>query len=191
MVYNVLGTYMGERAFEQFEKALLDSLKSDISKQNKLMDLKIKQFDKDRAFKLPQKANEDQGNGAFDLFASHWEEEITGDNQFKKTIYYFNIASEFPSNYVALIFPRSSIHKTDLRLSNCVGIIDSNYRGEWRAVFDRIDGLQITGTQANIIPLNQAVAQVLFVELPQVNIELVDSLSDSKRGEGGFGSTNK
>ena len=168
-----------------------------IQKYTKILDnkmnLKIKQFDKDRAFKLPQKANNDQGNGAFDLFASHWEEEINGDNQYKKVTYYFNIASEFPSNYVALIFPRSSIHKTDLRLSNCVGIIDSNYRGEWRAVFDRIDQFKgnLSATNANIIPLNQAVAQVLFIKLDEVDIELVYELSTTERGEGGFGSTNK
>ena len=49
--------------------------------------------------------------------------------------YGFGIAMEIPKNYVGLVFPRSSVRNQELVLSNCVGVIDSGYRGELQATF--------------------------------------------------------
>ena len=55
--------------------------------------------------------------------------------------YGFGIAMEIPQGYVGLVFPRSSVRNQDLILSNCVGVIDSGYRGELQATFKKTNGL--------------------------------------------------
>ena len=55
--------------------------------------------------------------------------------------YGFGIAMEIPKGYVGLVFPRSSVRNQDLILSNCVGVIDSGYRGELQATFKKTNGL--------------------------------------------------
>jgi dUTPase len=55
--------------------------------------------------------------------------------------YGFGVAMEIPSGYVGLVFPRSSVRSQDLILSNCVGVIDSGYRGEIQATFKKTQGL--------------------------------------------------
>ncbi len=98
--------------------------------------------------------------------------------------YGFGIALEIPRGYVGLIFPRSSVRKYDLSLTNSVGVIDSGYRGELQATFKKTNGLDSfkynTGERG---------AQIIII--PHPNIELIEfkDLSSSERGEGGFGST--
>ena len=54
--------------------------------------------------------------------------------------YGFGIAMEIPKGHVGLVFPRSSVRNQDLILSNCVGVIDSGYRGELQATFNKNEG---------------------------------------------------
>jgi len=100
--------------------------------------------------------------------------------------YGFGIAMEIPKGFVGLVFPRSSVRNQDLILSNCVGVIDSGYRGELQATFKKTNGLD---------PLKYKVgergAQIIILPYPQVFMTEVPELSDSERGEGGFGSTGK
>lgn len=96
----------------------------------------------------------------------------------------FGIAIELPSGHVGLLFPRSSIHKTDLRLSNCVGVIDSGYRGEIQAVFD------VSG-QGDSYYIGERAAQLVILQLPALDIVQTDALSDSNRGVQGYGSSGK
>jgi dUTP pyrophosphatase len=100
--------------------------------------------------------------------------------------YGFGIALEIPRGYVGLVFPRSSVRKYDLSLTNSVGVIDSGYRGEIQATFKKTKGFDSfkynTGERG---------AQIIII--PHPNIELIEfkDLSSSERGEGGFGSTGK
>jgi dUTP pyrophosphatase len=100
--------------------------------------------------------------------------------------YGFGIALEIPRGYVGLVFPRSSVRKYDLSLTNSVGVIDSWYRGEIQATFKKTKGLDSfkynTGERA---------AQIVI--MPHPNIELIEfkDLNSSDRGDGGFGSTGK
>ncbi len=100
--------------------------------------------------------------------------------------YGFGIAMEIPKGYVGLVFPRSSVRNQDLILSNCVGVIDSGYRGELQATFKKTNGLDSfkynTGERG---------AQIIILPYPQINMIESDELSETDRGGGGFGSTGK
>ncbi len=107
------------------------------------------------------------------------------DESFEVT-YGFGIALEIPSGHVGLLFPRSSIKNTELLLSNCVGVIDSGYRGEVMAVFRKLGGVPSKKYYAG----DKAV-QLIIIPIPKVDVEVVDELSETERGTGGFGSTGK
>ena len=116
------------------------------------------------------------GAGAMDLTATLTE---TIDSEHVK--YYFGIAFEIPKGYVGLIFPRSSCYKQGQIMSNCVGVIDSDYRGEVSAVMN--------GNTQTKYKNGDRVAQILFLQLPKVELVEVDVLTPTRRGEGGYGST--
>ena len=91
---------------------------------------------------------------------------------------------QLPESWVAFILPRSSIGaKTPLRLSNSVGVIDSGYRGEVRALYDNISD------EPYQIHKGDRIAQMLIMPSYRFKANVVDSLEDSDRGEAGFGST--
>lgn len=121
-----------------------------------------------------------EGAAGFDLTAIH--SEIDDET---KTKFYFGLAFEIPVGYVGLMFPRSSIHKTSHAMSNCVGVIDSDYRGEVSAVFDTVrDGIQYRR--------GERVVQMVIMPFAQVDeFEVVEELSNTERGAGGYGSTGK
>jgi dUTP pyrophosphatase len=98
--------------------------------------------------------------------------------------YGFGIAIEIPNGYVGLVFPRSSVRNQDLLLTNCVGVIDSGYRGEIQATFKKTNGLD--STKYNV---GDRGAQIIILPYPQVFMVESDELSDTERGTGGFGST--
>lgn len=98
--------------------------------------------------------------------------------------YGFGIAMEIPENYVGLVFPRSSVRNQDLILSNCVGVIDSGYRGELQATFKKTNG--IDSVKYNV---GDRGAQIVILPYPQVKMTEVNELSNTERGAGGFGST--
>lgn len=102
-------------------------------------------------------------------------------------VYGTGLAIEIPVGHVGLIFPRSSICKYDLRLSNSVGIIDSNYRGEINAVFES-GGM---GDYNKIYKIGERIAQLVILPYPQVTIEEVEELAQSSRGTGSFGSSGR
>ena len=100
--------------------------------------------------------------------------------------YGFGIAMEIPKNYVGLIFPRSSVRNQDLVLSNCVGVIDSGYRGELQATFKKTNGLDSLKYK-----VGERGAQIIILPYPQVKMVESEELSNTERGDGGFGSTGK
>ena len=82
------------------------------------------------------------------------------------------------------LYPRSSIVKTPLRLANSVGIIDAGYRGNIMAFVDNIK------TEDYIVESGTRLFQICSSDLSPLTFELVNSLSDTSRGQGGFGSTD-
>ncbi len=96
------------------------------------------------------------------------------------------IKTEIPEGYVGLIFARSGLAtKQDLAPANKVGVIDSDYRGEWFVP------LHNHGDNVRLISNGERIAQVIFIPVPKVSLEVVtsDKLTETERGEGGFGST--
>jgi len=108
-------------------------------------------------------------------------------NEFKNQITYSTgISIEMPTGYVGLVFPRSSIGRTRLFLSNSVGVIDSGYRGEIVANFNMTNSQDTT-----IYETGERICQLMILPYPKIEFTEVDELSSSERGEGGFGSTGK
>ena len=98
--------------------------------------------------------------------------------------YGFGIAMEIPQGYVGLVFPRSSVRNQDLILSNCVGVIDSGYRGELQATFKKTNGLDSIKYK-----VGDRGAQIIILPYPTIYMTEVPELSNTERGDGGFGST--
>jgi dUTP pyrophosphatase len=97
--------------------------------------------------------------------------------------YGFGISMEIPDGFMGLVFPRSSIRKTDLILSNSVGVIDAGYRGEIQATFKKTGGA--------VYKIGDRGAQLIIIPHPIIEWNEVNELNNTERGEGGFGSTGK
>lgn len=100
-------------------------------------------------------------------------------------VYHTGIAAEIPNGYCGLLIPRSSVYKKSLWLTDNVGVIDSNYRGEIMAVFK---------TTTDVVPAvykeGDKFAQLVIVPIAILEVQEVDELSETNRGEKGFGSTD-
>lgn len=96
------------------------------------------------------------------------------------------ICMEIPESYVGLVFSRSGLAtKQGLSLANCVGVIDSDYRGEIKiALHNHSDSIRK-------VKHGERVAQIVLVPFLKPVFHEQDSLSDTTRGEGGFGSTGQ
>ena len=93
---------------------------------------------------------------------------------------------EIPEGYEAQIRSRSSLAlKNGIFCLNSPATIDSDYRGELKIILASLTDKPFT------INNGDRIAQMVFAKVEKINFEEVDSLSDTKRGEGGFGSTNK
>ena len=96
------------------------------------------------------------------------------------------LALELPNGYVGLLFPRSSISKYTLQLSNAVGMLDADYRGEVLFKFR-----YVYSGQSAVYKVGERVGQLVVLKLPDVELAEVTELTSTSRGAGGFGSTNK
>jgi dUTP pyrophosphatase len=124
------------------------------------------------------------GDAGMDLVATSIISETTTD-----VTYGMGIALEIPYEFVGLIFPRSSVRKYDLALTNCVGVIDSGYRGELQATFKKTNWLK--GNASEKYQIGDRIAQIIIIPHPYITFDEVEELSSTERGEGGFGSTGK
>lgn len=96
------------------------------------------------------------------------------------------VAMEIPTGYVGLIFARSGLAtKRALAPANKVGVIDSDYRGEIMVA------LHNHSEEPKTIENGERVAQLVLVPYISADFDEVDELSDTVRGEGGFGSTGR
>jgi len=93
------------------------------------------------------------------------------------------LAFEIPDNYVMLIFPRSSVTNKDLMLKNSVGVLDSVYRGELILRFNKFGNENYK--------IGERIGQIIIIPYPNIKFEEVEELSETSRGDGGFGSTGK
>jgi dUTP pyrophosphatase len=141
------------------------------------MKVKIKKLDSDAV--IPSYAK--IGDAGMDLVATN----ILSNTTFDIT-YALGIALEIPEGFVGLVFPRSSIRKYELTLSNSVGVIDSGYRGELQATFKKTNGLDSLSYN-----VGDRVAQLIIIPHPMIEFEEVNELTNTERGNGGFGSTGK
>lgn len=140
------------------------------------MKVKLKKLNEN--VKLPVYAK--TGDAGLDIKATR----IENENNYSIT-YGTDLCIEIPFGYVGLIFPRSSIRNYDLSLSNCVGVIDSGYRGEIMATFKKtkLDGMYYD--------VDDKVMQIIILPYPSIEFEFTDELSETERGKGGFGHTGK
>jgi dUTP pyrophosphatase len=96
------------------------------------------------------------------------------------------MAFEIEAGYEVQVRPRSGLSlKTGLMVVNSPGTIDADYRGEVKIIMGNL------GQSDEVISHGDRVAQMVLMPVPQATFEIVESLSDTKRGSGGFGSTGK
>lgn len=157
------------------------------------MEIRIKKLSK--AAVIPKYAK--NGDAGMDLTAtSKWYD----DNG--NTCYGTGLAFEIPEGYFGLLVPRSSNAKTDLRLTNSSGILDSCYRGEVMFKYrndnfsNMSDDYKVHLFDGNIAFTNEynvgdRVGQILILPYPKIEFVEVEELSKTERGEGGFGSSGK
>ena len=146
------------------------------------MKIKIKKLHPDAV--IPKYAK--LGDAGMDLYAVDIKihvDSLTDENT--KIIVDSGLAFEIPEGFVGLVFPRSSIQSTGVRLTNCVGVIDSGYRGPVKAVFDIKDSSLIYYNKGDRF------AQIMIIPYPQIEFEEAEELSETERNAGGFGSTGK
>ena len=96
------------------------------------------------------------------------------------------LAFEIPEGHVMLVFSRSGHgFKNDVRLSNCVGVVDNDFVGEVKVRLSMDHGLSPTLTVRH----GDRIAQAMILPIPSVTLVEVDELKETERGTGGFGST--
>ncbi|MCL2634223.1 MAG: dUTP diphosphatase [Oscillospiraceae bacterium] len=130
--------------------------------------------------KLPFRATEHSAGA--DLFA-FLEAPITLEPS-QRLLIPTGISVEIPTGYGGFVFPRSSLSsKHGITLSNCVGVIDADYRGEVKVA------LVNHSNEPYIINNGERIAQMVIMPVEVPNFIETDELSDTDRGIGGFGST--
>jgi dUTP pyrophosphatase len=123
---------------------------------------------------LPLKAT--PGAAGYDLTAVSVER----NEELNSWTYDTGVALEIPEGYEGQLRARSNVAKKGVYLANGVGTIDSDYRGSIRAVF--------IGT-LKPYEVGERIAQLVLAKVETCNFQVVESLDETTRGEGGFGST--
>lgn len=102
------------------------------------------------------------------------------------------LAFEIPEGHVMLLFSRSSICKTDLLLTNAVGVVDSGYRGEISLKFLNASRNNIyLGEAGTSYEVGDRIGQAIILPYPEIQFEEVEELTETERGTAGYGSTGK
>ena len=124
------------------------------------------------------------GSAGGDLYSAEENEVVVAPNQ--TVLIGTGLAVEIPDGYVGLVYARSGLAtKSGLAPANKVGVIDSDYRGEVKVA------LYNHSTEVRTIAKGERVAQMVIAPYLKVEYEEVCDLTDTSRGEGGFGSTGK
>ena len=128
---------------------------------------------------LPTRGSKDAAG--LDLYCP-FHIKVPADSQKKIPL---GVAVEIPKGYMGLLVPRSSMSKTPLRCANSVGVIDADYRGEISIAYENISCSDYT------IFRGDRIAQLIIVPITIVDVEEAQTLSETERGAGGYGSTGK
>ena len=128
---------------------------------------------------LPTRGSKDAAG--LDLYCP-FHIKIPADSQKKIPL---GIAVEIPKGHMGLLVPRSSMSKTPLRCANSVGIIDADYRGELSIAYENVSCNDYT------IFRGDRIAQLIIVPIAIVDVEEAQTLSETERGDCGYGSTGK
>lgn len=119
-----------------------------------------------------------------DLYSAEDADVVIGPNETK--FIGTGLAMEIPEGYVGLVYARSGLAcKRGLAPANKVGVVDSDYRGEIKVA------LHNHGKEAQTVEKGERIAQMVIAPYLSVNYEEADELSETERGEGGFGSTGR
>lgn len=131
------------------------------------------------SFIMPTKGTDNAG--AFDIYMPE-DGMATGNS----ALIGLGFAAAVPVGHVALLLPRSSTGaKQGLELNNTCGVIDADYRGEWKAALRTKDSRHFAWKAG------ERILQFLVVPVPAITLIRSDSLDTTERGEGGFGSSGK
>lgn len=141
------------------------------------MQVKIKKLNENAV--IPSYAKD--GDACFDLTATSIKV------KFEYIQYGTGLAMEIPEGHVGIILPRSSVTNKDLMLKNSLGIIDAGYRGEICFRYYKL----INAPWSVIYKVGERVGQMMILPVPKIQLVEVDELTDSERGDGGYGSTGK
>jgi len=138
------------------------------------MKIKIKKIHPDAV--IPKYAK--KGDAGMDLTAV----DVVADGA--TLTYKTGIAIEIPPWHVGLLFPRSSVYKTGQTLTNCVGVIDSGYRGEIMMKYT-------LSPYQREYDIGDRVGQIIIMPYPRIDFEEVEELTATDRGQNGYGSTGR
>lgn len=139
--------------------------------------VEIKRFNPDA--KIPEYSR--PGDAGMDIVATSKKLVIEDGVMFIE--YGTGLGFQIPDGYVGLIKPRSSLSKYDLLLSNHVGVIDSNYRGEVTFRFKPI------GEGKKVYNVGDRIGQILIQPVPKIKFVEVETLGETVRGANGYGSS--
>lgn len=132
-------------------------------------------------FKCPTRGTD--RSGGFDIYMP---EPGVLERDVKGQMVPLGFAAEVPTGHVALLLPRSGAGaKHGVSLNNTVGVIDADYRGEWMAC------LRLKNHQPLTWEAGERLLQFVLVPVTTPELQIVDSLEDTDRGEGGFGHTGQ
>ena len=147
-----------------------------------MLKIKLQKITEDT--RMPIKGSESAA--AYDVYAHSITDR--GDN---KVAVGLGFKTEIPKGYKGIIVPRSNLTKFNWVLNNSYGVIDSDYRGEWMAIFTPLASVITGHVGLTAFPYNigDRVAQIYFEEVLPISFDVVPELESSDRGEGGFGST--
>ena len=141
------------------------------------------------------------GDAGMDLVATSKSFDTDGN-----AVYGTGLAFEIPKGFVGLVFPRSSNAKQQLLLSNSVGVIDSGYRGEvmlkfkssassfslktlFKLIFNQDAKTTLINNYKISYNVGDRIGQIIILPYPQIEFEEAEELSETERGNGGYGST--
>lgn len=146
------------------------------------MEVKIKRLSEDAV--IPSYAHDTDAGLDFTATSYEYKEDIDCH------VFGTGLALEIPEGHVGLIFPRSSNRKTDVYLTNSVGVVDAGYRGEVMASFKNRDfEPDVIAQLRKGYEIGDRIFQMIILPYPKIKFVEVEELSSTDRGEGGHGST--
>ena len=145
------------------------------------MKLKIKPLNNRAVKYYSEHGHFHDGDAGLDLYVLEDQTFIPGETKLIK----LGISCEPEDGRAYFLLPRSSISKTPLRLANSIGLIDGGYRGEIMAPCDNVKDFEYRAEKG------QRLFQLVAADCSPISYKIVDSLSETSRGSGGFGSTGK